>query len=92
MDSVDRVLNSPDIDDITKAEIRHDVEVKLKEYHKFSGQISRDLRRIGGEYAFQDANAYAKLRAKYRTAHAGRKKLAILDIMQRKWTNREENS
>ena len=84
MDSVDLVLNSSDIDDITKAEIRHAVEVKLKEFHKFSGQISRDLFKIG-EYAFQDADAYKKLRAKYRVAHAGRKKLAILDIMQRKW-------
>ena len=79
-----RLLNDPDIDDFTKFEVRRFADSKCEEYHKFSGQIARDLRRIG-EYAFQQSSAYSKLREKYKRAHAGRKKLLILDNMQRKW-------
>lgn len=76
------ILNSPDIDEYTREEVRRYVEQKIDEHTKFRGQIARDLSRIG-ENAWREESAYRKLAAKYKAAHQSRKKLAILE-MERK--------
>lgn len=71
------------LDTWTLAEIRSYVERKLEDHAKIRGQIARDLDRIG-EMAFLDPSAYDQLKAKYRaSARVSRKKLAVLDIMQK---------
>lgn len=76
------IIDLDDLDSVTRREIEHLVEAKLNEHAKIRGQIARDLSRIGTD-AFLNSSAYDKLKAKYRVAHAGKKKLEILE-MERK--------
>lgn len=77
-------MNLGKYDAITRREIEFFVERKDAEQAKLRGQIARDLRKLG-EYAFLDDAAYRKLQEKYRRAHAGKKKLAILEMERRAW-------
>ena len=78
------------LDPITQKEIDIFRERKIDEHMKIGGQIARDLRRLGGDYAFLEPAFYAKLREKYRRAHAGKKKLAILEMMKNEWCRAED--
>ena len=77
-------LSSPEMDEFTKAEIRRFTERKLEEHREFSAQIARDLRLIGDD-AFMQSDAYEYLRGKYSRANAHRKKIAILNLMEKEW-------
>ena len=59
---------------------------KFDEQLKIKGQIARDLNRIS-DRAFEDPAAYDKLRAKYKARWTNSKRLAILDMMKRKWAH-----
>ena len=85
MDNLIRMLNPRDIDEVTLAEIRHFITLKLDEQAKIKGRIAHDLSRIG-EYAFQEPSAYTKLKGKYRAAKSGKKKFAILELMRQNWS------
>lgn len=89
MDSLIRMFNPQDVAPITIAEVKHFAQLKYDEQEKIKGQIARDLNRIG-ENAWKDPTAYTKLKAKYKAAHAGKKKLTILERERIKWCN--ENS
>ena len=78
------------LDPITQKEIDFFRERKVDEHTKIRGQIARDLRRLGGDYAFLEPAFYDKLKEKYRRAHAGKKKLTILDIMKIEWCRAED--
>lgn len=84
MESLIRMFDPRDVDSVTIAEVKHFAQVKYDEQMKIKGQIARDLARIG-ENAFQNPAAYRKLAAKYKAAHAGKKKLEILSRMQQAW-------
>ena len=85
MESLFRTLNLPDMDEITRLEVRRFIELKIDERAKICGQIAKDLRRIGGEYGFLDERNYRLLRDKYIRAHQSKKKLTILENMKAKW-------
>ena len=89
MEKLIRLFDPREVDAITIAEVKHFAEVKYNEQEKIKGQIARDLARIG-ENAFQDPAAYTKLKGKYKAAHAGKKKLTILDNMKKVWCKCEE--
>ena len=89
MEKLIRLFDPREVDAITIAEVKHFAEVKYNEQEKIKGQIARDLARIG-ENAFQDTIAYRKLAAKYKAAHAGKKKLTILENMKKLWCKDEE--
>ena len=73
------------LDTWTLAEIRAYVERKLDEHAKLRGQIAHDLNRFGS-MAFLDPSAYDKLKAKYKArSNISRKKLAVLDLMQKEY-------
>lgn len=82
-------MNLERFDPITRREILFFIERKEAEFDKLSGQIARDLRRIG-EDAFRVADNYTKLARKYRNARAGTKKLLILEMMKEKWAEVEQ--
>lgn len=84
MEKLIRMFDPHEVDAITIAEVKHFAEVKYDEQEKIKGQIARDLARIGAD-AYCTSSAYRKLAAKYKAAHAGKKKLAILDMMRSKW-------
>ena len=89
MEQLIRMFNPQDVDPITIAEVKHFAQRKYDEQEKIKGQIARDLARIG-ENAFQDPIAYRKLASKYKAAHAGKKKLTILENMKKVWCKCEE--
>ena len=76
-------------DAVTRREIEHFINRKENEFDKIGGQIARDLRRLGGDYAFRDAANYRTLEQKYRRSWASKKKLAILEMMKEKWARAE---
>lgn len=80
-----------EMDTVTQAEIKHFVERKEAEYLKLSGQIAKDLRIIG-ENAYCDAQAYRKLKARYSKNWTSKKKLAILEMMRKKWCADEKTA
>ena len=82
MEKLIRQLNT--VDSVTRREIEFFIERKLEEQTKIKGRIAKDLRRLG-EDAFTEPRAYDKLREKYLRAHAGRKKLEILEMERRTW-------
>lgn len=86
MDSLIRMFDPREVDSVTIAEVKHFAQLKYDEQAKLKGQIARDLARIG-ENAFQNPAAYRKLTAKYKAAHAGKKKLGILSMMKKIWCN-----
>ena len=81
LEKILRIFTSRDMDAVSVSELIHYAELKIAEHEKFRGQIAHDLARLG-ENAWCDPKAYAKLKVKYRVAHAGKKKLAILDIIK----------
>ena len=91
MEKLIRMFDPHDVDPITIAEVKHFAQLKYDEQEKIKGQIARDLARIG-EYAFQDPTAYTKLKGKYKAAHAGKKKLTILEHMKKLWCKDEEQN
>ena len=82
MEKLIRQLNT--VDSVTRREIEFFIERKLEEQTKIKGRIAKDLRRLG-EDAFTEPRAYDKLREKYLRAHAGRKKLEILEMERQTW-------
>ena len=82
MEKLIRQLNN--VDSVTRREIEFFIERKLEEQTKIKGRIAKDLRRLG-EDAFTEPRAYDKLREKYLRAHAGRKKLEILEMERQTW-------
>lgn len=78
-----------DTDPVTQKEVRHFMQLKLDEYLKISGQIVRDLSRIG-ENAWCQPDAYKKLDAKYKARFANTKRRAILDLMKLHYCKSEE--
>lgn len=84
MDKLIRKLNPRNVDEVTLGEIERFIELKLNEHMKLRGQIARDMRRLGQD-AFRDPSAYRKLREKYLRGHAGKKKLAILEMERQAW-------
>lgn len=89
MEKLLRMFDPNDVDPITIAEVKHFAQLKYDEQEKIKGQIFRDLARIG-ENAFQTPSAYTKLKGKYKAAHAGKKKLVILEMEKAKWCKCEE--
>lgn len=83
-------MNLDKFDVITRREIEHFIECKESEFDKIGGQIARDLRRLGGDFAFLNAAYYRQLEQKYRRAWTSKKKLAILDMMKCKWARKEK--
>ena len=81
MEKILRQLNSAD--SLTQKLVRHFIEVKLAEVEKINGRIARDLDKLG-EFAFLDNAAYDKLKDKYKRAHAGKRKLELLELMRLK--------
>lgn len=81
-----RLFDPREVDAITIAELEHFAQMKYDEQMKIKGQIARDLARIGDK-AFEDPAAYDKLRAKYKSRWTNTKRLAILDMMKRKWAH-----
>ena len=79
MEKILRQLNSAD--SLTQKLVRHFIEVKLAEVEKINGRIARDLDKFGG-YACLDNSAYDKLKEKYKRAHAGKRKLELLELMR----------
>ena len=77
------------LDTVTLDEIAFFIERKATEHLKFRGQIARDLRRLGVD-AFRKSRSYDILKAKYKAAHAGKKKFAILDLIQKESCAKEE--
>lgn len=77
-------------DEVTREEVRRFAEQKLDEATKIRGQIAKDLRRLGGEYAFRHERNYRTLREKYQRGHQGRKKLALLEMERRAWAKERE--
>lgn len=71
-------------DPVTIAELKRFAEKKYDEQAKLKAQIVRDLRRIS-DNAWREPAAYDKLRAKYKARWTNAKKLAILDMMKRRW-------
>lgn len=84
MEKLIHMFDPNEVDAITISEVKHFAEMKYDEQLKIKGRIARDLARIG-ENAFQNPAAYRKLAAKYKAAHAGKKKLAILEKMKKVW-------
>ena len=84
MQAILKLFDPHEVDAITIAEVKHFAEVKYDEQEKIKGQIARDLARIGAD-AYCTPSAYTKLKSKYKASHAGKKKLAILDMMRSKW-------
>lgn len=82
MEKLIRTLRNLNV--VTLDEIEFFVERKLAEHMKFRRQIARDMRRLG-EDAVLDPMSYRKLREKYLRAHAGKKKLAILEMERQAW-------
>lgn len=81
-----RLFDPRDVDAITIKEVEQFAQKKYDEQAKIKGQIARDLSRIS-DRAFEDPAAYDKLRAKYKARWTNAKKLAILDMMKRKWAH-----
>lgn len=81
-----RLFDPHDVDHITIAELEQFAQKKFDEQLKIKGQIARDLARIS-DRAFEDPAAYDKLRAKYKSRWTNSKRLAILDMMKRKWAH-----
>lgn len=84
MEKLIRLFDPHDVDPITIAEVKHFAQLKYNEQEKIKGRIAHDLARIGVD-AFQDPAAYTKLKGKYKAAHAGKKKLAILEMERKRW-------
>ena len=80
MEKILRQLNS--VDNITQKLVRHFAERELEQVTKINGRIARDLEKFG-DYAFLDSTAYDKLKEKYRRAHAGKRKLELLELMRK---------
>lgn len=76
------------LDAVTAKEITRFIERKVDEQTRIKGQIARDLRRIGGEYAFLDPAAYDQLQAKYKARWTNKKKLTILEDMRKHYCER----
>ena len=76
------IMQLKDVDEYTKREVLHFIERKLDEVAKIRGQIAKDLRRLGGEYAFMHERYYHQLKEKYLRAHQSKKKLLILAVQQ----------
>lgn len=85
-----RMFDPHDVDAITIAEVEQFAQQKYDEQLKIKGQIARDLARIGDK-AFEDPAAYDKLRAKYKSRWTNTKRLAILDMMKRKWAHVDQS-
>lgn len=85
LDKLIRLFDPREVDAITIAELEQFAQKKYDEQMKIKGQIARDLARIG-DRAFEDPAAYDKLKAKYKSRWTNTKRLAILDMMERKWT------
>ena len=81
MEKLIRQIDS--VDSTTRKLIKHFIEVKLAEVEKINGRIAHDLDKLG-DYAFLDSSAYDKLKEKYKRAHAGKRKIELLDRMRRK--------
>ena len=73
------------VTDYTRKEITRDIEKRLAVEENFRAQITRDLRRVGGDYGFQNEQCYRKLKEKYLRGHQSRKKLALLEMERRQW-------
>lgn len=84
LNKLSRLFDPRDVDAITIAEVERFLQAKYDEQAKIKGQIARDLARIG-DRAFEDPAAYKQLRAKYKARWTNTKRLAILDMMERKW-------
>ena len=69
-------------DSITQKLVRHFAERELEQVAKINARIARDLEKFG-DYAFLDSTAYDKLKEKYRRAHAGKRKLELLELMRK---------
>ena len=69
-------------DSVTHKLVKHFMEAKLAEVEKINGRIARDLDKFG-EYAFLDTAVYDKLKEKYKRAHAGKRKLELLELMRK---------
>lgn len=80
-----RLFDPRDVDPITIRELEQFAQKKFDEQMKIKGQIARDLARIS-DTAFEDPAAYKQLRTKYKARWTNTKRLAILDMMERKWT------
>lgn len=86
LDKILRLFDPREVDAITIAEVERFAQKKYDEQAKIKGQIARDLARIS-DTAFEDPAAYDKLRAKYKSRWTNTKRLAILDMMERKWAH-----
>lgn len=86
LDKLIHLFDPRDVDAITIAELERFAQKKYDEQAKIKGQIARDLARIG-DTAYCDPAAYDKLRAKYKSRWTNAKKLAILEMMKRKWAH-----
>lgn len=86
LDKLIRLFDPRDVDAITITEVERFAQKKYDEQMKLKGQIARDLARIS-DTAFEDPAAYKQLRAKYKSRWTNTKRLAILDMMERKWTH-----
>lgn len=86
LDKLIRLFDPREVDAITIAEVERFAQKKYDEQAKIKGQIARDLARIS-DNAYCDPAAYDKLRAKYKSRWTNTKKLAILDMMERKWAH-----
>ena len=81
MESIMRLFDPRYVDAITIAEVKQFAEAKYEEQEKIKGDIARDLAKMSVN-AFMTPSAYSKLKAKYKAANAGKKKLAILEQMK----------
>lgn len=79
------IMQLGEADEYTRAAVKRFAEKQLDEAQKIRGQIARDLRRLGGDNAFQVERYYTTLREKYIRGHQSRKKLAILEMERQCW-------
>lgn len=86
LDKLIRLFDPREVDAITIAELERFAQKKYDEQLKIKGQIARDLARIS-DNAYCDPAAYDKLRTKYKARWTNTKRLAILDMMERKWAH-----